>query len=152
MLQKKAIFLVALASGGRISEISALQRGPSHIRFSLQDILLIQARDFLAKNENSQRRRDPSRTRALGTKDPLCPVLTLKSYLERTSNAKTRGLFLYHIKQTTLSIAQIRTRMLSLIRTANPGSSPKVHGIRKYATTLAFLNEANFFEIAAFTG
>ena len=84
--------------------------------------------------------------------DPLCPVLTLKSYLDRTSNVKTGGLFIDHKKQTALSITQIRKRMLSLIRAANPDSFPKVHDIRKYATTLAFLNDAQFHELSAFTG
>ena len=151
-LQQKTILLTALACGGRISEISALQRGENFIRPSGSDLLLSPARDFLAKNENPQCRRDPIRIRSLDSDPSLCPVRTIKEYLKRTSNVKTGSLFIHHDKQSALSKVQVSTKMLSLIRTANPGSFPKTHDVRKYATSLAFLNETNFPDLASYTG
>ena len=50
MLLKKTIFLTLLASGGRISEISVLQRGNKFVRSLGPDLLLSPAMDFLVKN------------------------------------------------------------------------------------------------------
>ena len=48
---------------------------------------------------------------AFGSNDPLYLVLTLKTYLDRTSNVKAGSLFIHHSKQTALSKVQIRTTL-----------------------------------------
>ena len=108
--------------------------------------------DFLAKNENPQLRREPVRIRALPSDLSLCPVHTIKEYLKRTSEVNIGNLFIHHSKRTALSKVQLSKTMLSLIRTANSASFPKVHDVRKYATSLAFLNEAEFPDLVAYTG
>ena len=128
-LQQKAAFLIALASGGRISEISALQRGSNFVKEVGSDLLLAPATDFLAKNENPQLRREPVYIRALSPDLSLCPVRTIKEYLKRTSEVKVGSLFIHHNKHPALSKVQLSKSMLSLIRTANPDSFPKSHDV-----------------------
>ena len=116
------------------------------------NLLLVPVTVFLAKNENPQLRREPVRIRALSSDPSLCPVHTIKEYLNRTSEVKVGSLFIHHSKKTALSKVQLSKSMLSLVRTANPDSFLKVHDVRKYATTLAFLNEAEFPDLIAYTG
>ena len=151
-LLKKTILLVSLACGARIGEIAALRRGKDFIYPMGDDICVSPSQDFLAKNENPQMRRGPIRIRALGQSHPLCPVRALKLYLERTAQVKDGQLFVHHVSQKPLTNKGISSAVISLIKLANPETFPKFHDIRKYATTIAFLNEATFLDITEYTG
>lgn len=88
-LTKKTLFLVALASAGRISELQAMSK---EIGFTQDEAVCAYTQDFLAKNE------DPSRpwprffsirslSGVVGEEDEeryLCPVRALKFYLHKT--------------------------------------------------------------------
>ena len=87
-LLDKTIFLIALASGGRISEISALRRGPEFTYVSSTDFLILSpGPDFLAKNEDPSNRRKPWRISPIsGDDSSLCPVATTQAYLRCTAD------------------------------------------------------------------
>ncbi|XP_064112283.1 uncharacterized protein LOC135219436 [Macrobrachium nipponense] len=60
ILLRKTLFLLSLASGARISELSALSRDPGHIDFQPNgNVLLSPNKTFLAKNESPQDRWTP---------------------------------------------------------------------------------------------
>ncbi|XP_064119590.1 uncharacterized protein LOC135224502 [Macrobrachium nipponense] len=85
-LLRKTLFLMALASGARISELLALSRNPDHVEFLPSgEVLLSPDRKFLAKNEDPQNRWAPWKIIPLTQDASLCPIVTLKSYLARTS-------------------------------------------------------------------
>ena len=80
----KTLFLVASASGNRVSELANLSR--TGILYSQESVTIPVRKSFLFKNENIGRSPPPIHFPALDTDDPLCPVTHLKTYLERTHN------------------------------------------------------------------
>ena len=82
----------------------------------------------------------------------LCPVRALKEYLNRTSYVKTGDLFIFHNRQRALSKVQITTRCCPLLGPQTLTLFSKTHDVRKYATSMAFLNEAHFPDLLSYTG
>lgn len=99
-LTLKTVFLVALASGRRRSEVHALSFDEACIRFSkgLASVTLLTEPGFLAKNQVAGKPSEkiviPSLISFTG-KDisdyKLCPVRALKAYVTRTSEAEVRN-------------------------------------------------------------
>ena len=152
-LLSKAVFLVSLACGSRVSEVSALMRGKSHIVHKESgQLLLFPSRTFLAKNEDPMHRRPPIQLWKLDDNNPLCPVSALQRYLKATNRVQSDSLFVKPGTCKPLSIKGLTQNMVSLIKLADPNSFPHFHDIRKYATTLAFLGDATLEELARYTG
>ena len=106
-LTLKTVFLVALASARRVSEIQALDF--NSMRFLTQgdqhSVELAFCPGFLAKNQSRDKQAEPISFPALSNiidkKEPdcvLCPVRALKWYRSRTLNSRTgrTQLFLQH--------------------------------------------------------
>ena len=79
------IFLLALATGARVSEMGAFLRGDDDIVFSEGGMTLYPNPNFLAKNEHPLGRRNPLWIQSLldshGNHLPLCPVQGVKKLL-----------------------------------------------------------------------
>ncbi|XP_068203969.1 uncharacterized protein [Palaemon carinicauda] len=151
-LLRKTLFLLSLASGSRISELSALSRDPGHIDFlSSGEVLLSPNKVFLAKNEDPQNRWSPWKIVPLPRDPSLCPVTTLKSYLNRTSITTTGPLFIRE-NGGTITLKGIRQQILYFIKQANPESFPHVHDIRAVATSINFFHHRKFDELTKYTG
>ena len=151
-LLAKAVFLLSLACGSRVSEISALMRDKSHItQKDSGHLLLFPSRHFLAKNEDPMKRRPPIQLWNLDD-NPLCPVSALLRYLAVTNRCQHGALFIKPGTCNPLSIKSLTQKMVALIKIANPDSFPHFHDIRKYATTLAFLGDATIEELERCTG
>ena len=141
MLLQKTIFLLTLAMGARVSEIAALRRGDKFLKISeCGNLFLTPGPDFLAKNENPFRRRDPISIAPLSSRSEMCPVFTLRYYLDKTKDITDGPLFRHSISNKPLTIMGIKILLTSLIKKCNPDSIPKSHDIRKMATSLAFFN------------
>ena len=148
MLLRKTAFLLMLTTGWRISELSACVRDPEFCSFRDNSSLSIRPHpSFLAKNENAQKRWDAKVIKALRLRDgsvsKLCPVHTLKEYLQSTLPVKKGPLFLTPGNRTkSLSIYKLSTHICQLILMADPVTNRKVkvHDVRKYASSYAFLN------------
>ena len=153
-LLDKVIFLIALASGGRVSEISALRRGPDFTYVTPSGHLSLQpGPDFLAKTEDPLQRHQPWRISPLPGDDPsLYPVATLQVYLDRTADYSFGSLFRHHISGKPLTVSAVRCRITSLIKQYNPGSIPKTHDLQKMASSLAFFEGMSFPDISHMTG
>ena len=90
----KSLFLVALATGHRVSQLAALLRTPQFMRFGPDDssVTLSPKPLFLAKNEREGHRVSPVIVPAwMSSSDhhPLCPVASLRAYT--TATALTQG-------------------------------------------------------------
>lgn len=150
----KSIFLLALASGARGSEIAALTRDPQYLSFTTDGGLRLRPNpQFIAKNELPDRRWDHWVIPALPDGDnPLCPVRSLSAYMDLTKSLTSGPLFRCHSSDRPLTTAGIRSAMTSLIKISNPDSVPKSHDIRKLASSYAFMEGMNVTEMANFTG
>ena len=141
---QKCAFLLLLATGWRISELHACVRDTAYCRFLDDSTLLIRPHpSFLAKNESTEKRWQHENIKPLmlhdGSPSHLCPVRALQKYLGLTSSFKTGCLFLSPKTGKPLSIRQLSLTICKLIRQADPlaTQNPKVHDIRKYASSCA---------------
>ena len=96
-LTQKTVFLLTLATAGRVSEIHALAMDPEHLRFNESDgsVSLRTQSGFIAKNQLpsvcSAEILVPNLARTVSDKDfnrMLCPVRALKLYLRKTESIR----------------------------------------------------------------
>ena len=146
---QKSIFLVALATGGRVSEIHALQREAKYVQFTATSVILSFPTTFLCKNEDPVQRRPPITISALvneeGLPHRLCPVNSLKKFLAEISASKGN---LFFDKRGPCSKLSIANHMCNLIKM----SQPIPHQVRKMATSLAFLSHFTTEEVCESVG
>ncbi len=89
-ITKKTAFLIAAASGRRVSDIHALSVADNHLVFSGGSVRLLPRSGYLAKNQSLDFTPSainlPDLRKASGSRDeaPWCPVRALKFYLDRT--------------------------------------------------------------------
>ena len=151
-LLRKALFLVSLASGARLSELEALSRDEGFIKFLPSgEASLSPHLKFLAKNEDPQHRWKPWKIIPLPQDPSLCPVTVLRSYLSRTS-PWTSGRLFRREKGGTITTKGIRQQILYLIKEADPQSVPKAHQVRALATSLNFFHFMDFHSLTQYTG
>ena len=139
----KTVFLVAMATGHRVSQLAALLRTLQFMRFGPDDssVTLAPKPLFLAKNEREGHRVAPILVPAWMTPSghhPLCPVASLRAYVAATSNYSDNALWVDPRSLKVLKSADLATSLVHLISLADPLSHPKAHQVRKYASTLAF--------------
>lgn len=144
LLMQKACFLLALASGLRVSQIRALTRFPNWTTFGPDDtsVTLAPSPTFLAKNEREDHRLQPILVPALPDQSQvkgLCPVYALRAYLNATSEASKEALFVRPKTLKPMSAAAIAAEIRKVICRGDPTVKPKAHDVRKVAATLAFL-------------
>ena len=151
-----SLFLVALATGSRSCELSALLRLDSNLISSGDGITLYPNPNFLAKNENPRSRRDPIFIPRLKEEDggphPLCPVVHIERFLLASASTKSVQLFVDPVSLGDLSVQKIRLWICKFIRWGDPGSFPLSHDLRKVSSTLAFLRSMSMEEICSVTG
>ena len=150
----KTLFLLALASGSRLSELVALSRDEGQVFFYDTGLVKLSPDPtFLAKNESPSHRRRPIRIPALSDQySSLCPVSNLKIYLHSTREVVTGSLFRTHSGGGPLTPAGMRRELVGIIKASNPDSFPKTHDIRKVASSLAFFEDMTFDDLAQYTG
>ena len=155
----KTVFLIALASGARVSELAALTRDPQYLIFTEDGSAKVRPDPkFLGKNENPNKRWESWHIPALPGEDKiLCPVQSLKTLLDHTKSISSGPLFLCHStwsnpKPKPLTINGIGTAMTSLIKQSNPDSVPKAHDIRKMASSYAFMEGMQIKDMSAYSG
>ena len=140
----KALFLVALATGFRSSQLRALTRFPQWTSFSadMSLVSLALSPKVLGKNERLDHRLQPillPAWRENGLSHPLCPVASLHSYLHNSPAADSHFLFCHPNSGAPLSTKQIAARIRQVIESADPGHFPRAHDLRGVSASLAFL-------------
>ena len=138
-LLTKTIFLVALATGNRASELAAINRETIVFRQG-QEILLPVKPNFLFKNQTLARSPPNISVKSFPDVDPsICPVRNLSTYLLRSKEgAKGNSLFLHPSTGRNLQRPSLALRITKLISDTCPGSLPKMHDLRKQASSLAW--------------
>ena len=153
LLLRKSIFLLAMATGARLSELAALTRDPEHVLFKESgEVTLYPDPTFLAKNEDPYKRWDPWNIPPLPEEPSLCPVRCLQAYLNRTPDIHSGQLFRGESYGSNLSIKQIRYKMGLLIKHADPLATWAGHDPRKVSTSLNFLHFMSFSDLQQYTG
>ena len=149
-LTRKTLFLIALASAKRVSELQALSRTVS---FSSSGAAVAYVPEFLAKTESALRPLPrsfdiPSLSDfAAGLPEEmlLCPVRSLSEYVARTSRFADRPRRLF-VSPRNPSRAMSKNGISFLLRevivhsgaSPNDVAAPKAHSIRAIATSSAF--------------
>ena len=145
LLTHKCVFLFALATANRISEVHSYLRGKDNIIFgeNLDFVKIVPNAFFLAKNELPSNRRKVFVIKALkvkGKHSPVCPVRCLFMYIKAARSFPSKFLFVNprtgrHCSKFVLSQFIVRT-----VKWACPNSFPKSHDVRKLSSTRAFLS------------
>lgn len=165
-LSQKTVFLLTLATAGRISEIHALAMDPDHLRFNDDDgsVSLRTQAGFIAKNQLpsvcSAEILVPNLARTVKDKDfnrMLCPVRALKSYLRRTKSIRKnrKRLFLPIKGEHDITKGSISGWISSVIRFAYKSLSKvkltslriKPHELRALSASWAYANKVPMDDI-----
>jgi len=140
-LLQRTLFLLALASGNRVSEIAAIKRSTILFARDRSSATLYVEEGFLYKNQRPNRNPHPIKILALvqnNTRHALCPVAALERWLRRTR--KVHPSFVWGNPRTgnRLNRGTIAKLICHLIKKADPGSIPHAHDVRKVAASLAW--------------
>lgn len=144
----KTIFLTALASGNRASELAATIR--EGLIISKDKAVLPTSPDFLFKNKNSQHPRPPDITLpALGRRHSLCPVNALKIYKAKTASLPHNGFLSVNPSSgKPLQAGRFSYWLAKAIKTGDPtATDPAGHDIRKFGFSIAHFRGVQPFEI-----
>lgn len=162
-LSRKTAFLVAAASGRRVSDIGALSVAENHLAFRSDGAHLLPRAGYLAKNQTQSFTPKhiilPDLRKAAGSPDdgPWCPVRALKFYLRRTATyrGEVDQLFITAQKPFKAASSQTISRwIVSVIRDSLDnelgqltGSHVKAHDLRSQAASWALYKGASIKEI-----
>ena len=161
MLTYKTVFLLALASGKRRSEIHAWTHSSLSFKRNWSQVTLAPSPVFLAKNQLASEGPDcikpvvipalkPTLDKSLVEDRSLCPVRSLRFYLDRTKDLrKGKNLLFVSIKEghtkdisrVTISSWIKQTIILAYqnsTETDQKVSQVKAHDVRSMASSLAF--------------
>ena len=152
----KTLFLVTLTTGARVNEVAAFLRDANSLRINADGVLILtHPPDFLAKNEDPLRRRRPAVIAPLPSEPTLCPVESVRKYLDRTRGC-SGALFRNATSGAPITLFQTRSALVDLIFASQPerfsDAMPRAHQIRAYASSLAFYHSMSFADISTFTG
>ncbi|KAK4322186.1 hypothetical protein Pmani_006985 [Petrolisthes manimaculis] len=156
-LLMSSLFLLALATGFRASQLAALTRHSNFTSFGENDDYLTLAPSpiFLAKNERSDRLIAPLRVPALREDHshlPLCPVHATRAYIEPTKHLAPSHLFYNSRSHKPLRTRTISKLLCRVIEKADPGNCPRAHSIRGMAASLAFLRSRSLTRVQELEG
>lgn len=144
----KTLFLVALASGNRCSELAAMRRTGITLR---EDHVFIPIdQNFLFKNQSVKNPNPtPISFPRLGSQHTLCPYSNLQKYLALTAPSGTvDAIFLHPSSNVPLQAGRISYWLMQAILSAdNTVNKPTGHDIRKIAHSMAFTRGVPLDEI-----
>ena len=132
---KKAVFLTALASGNRCSELAALNR--DSLQFSDSGLVMAVKPGFIYKNQRLGRCPPNIIIPRLISNEALCPVMAIRRLLEIDDDVEG-ALFKNTSTGARLSSASISQILAKVIHEADPTSIGKGHDVRKIAASLAW--------------
>ena len=152
----KTLFLVSLAAGARVGELSALSRREDNIIWDQNStaVTLIPRADFCFKSHRLQKIPVPIVLPAFFRKEArhhsLCPVAALKSYVDKTHHWSNpnKVLWLHPVSHKPLNSRGLSYFFKAAIRLSqSEDHAISFHQIRKVATSLAFQQGLSIAEI-----
>ena len=160
----KTAFLVAIASGQRVSALHALSIEPGHVRWEPAGVRLVPRPNFIAKNQSPSSQPveiflpSMSSFSSVEADKVWCPVRALKWYLDRTkSKRSSTSLFVSSIAPfKAISKASISRWLVECISMAGPDALVsgrfRAHDTRSVSSSWALFNGASLkdFQQAAY--
>ena len=168
-LSFKTVFLIALASAARVSELHALSAESGFIRFTVDKstVFLAPVIGFLAKNQRPDEAPREMSINSLRNHAPpgdperlLCPVRALRAYLTRTNKfrGKRKKLFLSLMpkKRTEITVHTLSRWLRETIKLTYQFQKPHelaqlysipVHEIRALAASLPVYQSASILDV-----
>ena len=147
----KSLFLTALATGNRASELSSIDNSGINWNRDKNLVTLPVRPGFLFKNQRAHRAPPNIVLKSLSvpTQDSsLCPINSLKIYLKHTEKIrKGSSLFVSPTSGTGLKASSISLWLSKTILRFCPNSLPKAHDVRKQAASLAWVRGISPAEI-----
>ena len=139
----KSVFLTALATGFRISQLAAIVRTSAFLRFGLEDasVSLAPHPMFLAKNERIGHTIGPKVIPAWkveGEHHTLCPVGAIRQYISKTQTNSDR-LWVWPDTGFQCSAHHLAKVICRVIEAADPGKSPTAHQVRGVSASVAYM-------------
>ena len=131
------LFLVAIATGARASELASIDRKTISFSPSSRSVCLPTVPGFLYKNQNMNRVPPPISIPALEG-SPLCPVRALQLYIRKTSNIDSSRLFLNPDSGSALNSGTLSYWLCKSINYLLPNAICRAHDTRKLAHSLAW--------------
>ena len=132
------LFLVAIATGNRVSELAAIDRRTISFSPNFVSVNLPIVPGFLYKNQSASRSPPPIVIPALENGSILCPVQALRIYLENTSLSKGKKLFLNPDTGSILNAGTLSFWLCKSINYLLPDTICNAHDTRKLAHSLAW--------------
>lgn len=141
---QRSVFLLALATNYRASQLAAVTRLPSFSRLeeNCSALTFSPSPIFLAKNERADDMIGSLRIPSFLEGDhphPLCPVHEFKDYVGRTEGVSEDHLFYNSKSRNPLTPRSLARLLCRIIEEADPGNAPHAHNINGLAASLAFL-------------
>ena len=146
----KTLFLTALASGNRVSELAATSR--TGISLTPSKAILPTSPGFIFKNQSLKNPLPPEiQFPALGRDNTLCPVAALKTYVARTSSLQHDNvLFANPTSGKPLAAGRLSYWLVRAIKLGAPLTpAPAGHDVRKIGHPVAFARGLDPQEILA---
>ena len=135
---KKCLFLFALASGNRVSELSACVRNGLGNIDSSKTCRIAVMPGFLFKNQRLGRSPPPITIAPFLDGSPsICPVRNLISYLG-LSTPKDGALFCNSRTDKALHKSSVSKLLCEIINEADPNHLPKAHDVRRMSVSIAW--------------
>ena len=133
---RKTLFLMALATGDRVSELAAMSRHRNCLRFAplLASVSIAPDPQFIAKNEHINHVFTPFEVPALKRgrqHHALCPVKAFHAYMAASTPVDPTHLWVSSTTGQRLHKRRISFLLVSVIKEAHPGVVSKCHDIRK---------------------
>lgn len=133
----KSLFLIALATGNRVSELASATR--IGIIISDENVEIPVRSNFLFKNQELGRSPPPIVFPALGPLHPLCPRSVLVEYLKKTSELPPNGhIFLHPETGKPLSAGRLSYWLSVAIKLSDASLKAKGHDVRKMSFSTAW--------------
>jgi len=135
----KTLFLVALASGNRVSELAACTRSGATIS-NIRTTLSVR-RGFLFKNQTMNHSPPPITFPSIDMRHPLCPARALRDYIDRTEQLPHNGcLFVHPTSGHPLKAGRLSYWLWKAIETtASPTTKFGGHDLRKLGHSVAWI-------------
>ena len=142
----KALFLTAVASSNRSSELAAIDRGRIELRQC--SIVLPVRPGFIFKNQGQFHAPSLIEIPDLPG-SPLCPVQALRSYLDATQGKSETSLFLHPASFKPLNAGRLAFFLAKAVDWLLPGSLAEAHDTRRLSTTRTFMSGVTIGNIVA---
>ena len=141
-LLMKTLFLVALATGNRVSEIAAFTRVGSKILPGSKKAIIAVRPGFLYKNQTLDRSPPNIVIKALLDQNlspnRLCPVDSLRCWLALSDTWGVDAIFVNPKSHKKMNRGAVSQLLVTTINRSQPGVLAKAHDVRKVSATFAW--------------